>query len=408
MAPPVPIGTFIPPVTGVNNSLAPVANSFDATGNFRNRTVSLGKRRRGPEGEILDNVFDLSRDFPLIRPPAPLSIDICGVKSLLVESAKMEAELKKIVEKGEPGSEVVMIAKSAMSLYSLVEGLIEKAVIPLCNGQWPAGQGGGNAAQPGRPVRQAAPAPPPKPTGERELREAMERADTESVLYDAHLGNAVTFNRSRLSANLSAGLKSATIAKATLEEGDVAESVRVLDDAFSGVVDVDFLGQASSAYHNRRRADDPKNGTFCTMPVKLRFTDRDSRIYFENTVKHVTGLKATQSFPKQIREEMKGFMARVRADNPERIVMIRPDARTLRLNAFVKIEGEKSWTRYHESSPIPLGIMISTVGATASAAGSQPATADGPSKEDMQTDPPLTSKSISIYIKKKKPRVNGL
>ena len=391
MAPPVPIGSFIPPVTGVNNSLAPVANSFDATGNFRNRTVSLGKRRRGPEGEILDNAFDLSRDFPFLRPPAPLSIDIIGVKSLLVESAKMEAELKKIVEKGEPGSEVVMIARSAMTLYALVEGLIEKAVVPLCNGQWPGGKGGGNASQPDRAVRPAAPAPPPKPTGERELREAMERADTESVLYDAHLGNAVTFNRSRLSANLSAGLKSAAVAMATLAEGDATESVRVLDDAFSGVVDVDFLGQASSAYHNRRRADDPKNGTFCTMPVKLRFTDRDSRIYFENTVRNVTGLKATQSFPKQIRTEMQGFMAKVRADNPDRIVMIRPDARTLRLNAFIKFEGEKSWTRYHESSPIPLGIMISTVGATASAAGSEPAIAEVPAKEDMQTDPPPTS-----------------
>ena len=219
----------------------------------------------------------------------------------------------------------------------------------------------------------------------------MERADTESVLYDAHLGNAVTFNRSRLSANLSAGLKSAAVAKATLEEGDATETVRVLDDAFSGVVDVDFLGQASSAYHNRRRADDPKNGTFCTMPVKLRFTDPNSRIYFENTIKNVTGLKATQSFPKQIRAEMQGFMAKVRADNPDRIVMIRPDARTLRLNAFVKFEGEKSWTRYHESSPIPLGIMISTVGATASAAGSEPAIAEVPAKEDMQTDPPPTS-----------------
>ena len=317
MAPPVPIGSFIPPVTGVNNSLAPVANSFDATGNFRNRTVSLGKRRRGPEGEILDNAFDLSRDFPFLRPPAPLSIDICGVKSLLVESAKM--------------------------------------------------------------------------------REAMGRADTESVLYDAHLGYAVTFNRSRLSANLSAGLKSAAVAMATLAEGDATESVRVLDDAFSGVVDVDFLGQASSAYHNRRRADDPKNGTFCTMPVKLRFTDRDSRIYFENTVKNVTGLKATQSFPKQMRTEMQAFMAKVRADNPDRIVMIRPDARTLRLNAFIKFEGEKSWTRYHESSPIPLGIMISTVGATASAAGSEPAIAEVPANEDMQTDPPPhpTNKLIS-------------
>ena len=219
----------------------------------------------------------------------------------------------------------------------------------------------------------------------------MERADTESVLYDAHLGNAVTFNRSRLSANLSAGLKSAAVAMATLAEGDATESVRVLDDAFSGVVDVDFLGQASSAYHNRRRADDPKNGTFCTMPVKLRFTDRDSRIYFENTVKNVTGLKATQSFPKQIRTEMQAFMAKVRADNPDRIVMIRPDARTLRLNAFVKFEGEKLWTRYHESSPIPLGIMISTVGATASATGSEPVIAEVPAKEDMQTDPPPTS-----------------
>ena len=77
MAPPVPIGSFILPVTGVNNSLAPVANSFDVTGNFRNRTVSQGKRRRGPDWEALDNYFDLSRDFPYLRPPAPLSKDVC-------------------------------------------------------------------------------------------------------------------------------------------------------------------------------------------------------------------------------------------------------------------------------------------------------------------------------------------
>ena len=389
MAPPVPIGSFIPPVTGINQSLAPVANSFDSSGNFafRSRSISQGKRRRGPEGEILDNVFDLSRDFPPLRPPASLSVDVDCIKGLLVESAKMEADLKKIIEKGDPESEIVMIARTTMSLYNLVEGLIEKAVIPLCNGQWPAGQGGGNASQPGRHSKPAAPAPPPKPTGERELREAMERADTESVLYDAHLGYAPTFNRNRLSANLSAGLKSATIAKATIAEGDVAEAVRVLDDAFSGVVDVDFLGQSSSAYHNRRRADDPKNGTFCTMPVKLRFSDRDSRIFFENTVKKVVDLKATQSFPKQIRAEMKVFMARVQADNPDKIVMIRPDARSLRLNAFIKNDGEKSWTRYHESSAIPLGIMISSVGTVQPATDNQGAAGGVRPTEEMITDP---------------------
>ena len=64
MAPPIPNGQFIPPVTGVNRSFIPMANMFDTTRNFRQRTFSLGKRRRGPDGNDLDNVFDLSKEFP--------------------------------------------------------------------------------------------------------------------------------------------------------------------------------------------------------------------------------------------------------------------------------------------------------------------------------------------------------
>ncbi len=56
MAPPIPIGQFVPPVTGFNKSFIPVANLFDTSGNFRQRSVSLAKRRRGPEGDALDNV----------------------------------------------------------------------------------------------------------------------------------------------------------------------------------------------------------------------------------------------------------------------------------------------------------------------------------------------------------------
>ena len=261
-----------------------------------------------------------------------------------------------------------MMAKSVLALYNCVEGLIEMAVLPLCSGQAWSGLGNSGSATPGRPARQAAaPAPPPKPTGERELREAMERADTESVLYDADLGAAVTFNRARLNANLSAGLKAAAVKKATNENKDAAEAVRVLDDAFSGVVDVDFLGQASATFNNNRKADDPRNGTYCTMPVKLRFADHDSRVFFENMVRNAAGLKATQSFPKQIRGIMKEFMEKVRAENPGLIVMVRPDSRTLRLNAFTKVDGEKSWSRYHEYYPIPIGIMLSNQSPSAAA-----------------------------------------
>ena len=71
MAPPIPIGQFVPPVTGINESFILVANMFDTSGNFRQHSVSLAKRHRGPDGDALDNVFDLSREFPPLRAPAP-------------------------------------------------------------------------------------------------------------------------------------------------------------------------------------------------------------------------------------------------------------------------------------------------------------------------------------------------
>ena len=132
-------------------------------------------------------------------------------------------------------------------------------------------------------------------------------------------------------------------------------------------MDVDFLGQASATFNNNCKADDPRNGTYCTMPVKLRFADRDSRIFFENTVRNAAGLKATQSFPKQIRGIVKEFMEKVRSENPGLIVMVRLDSRALRLNAFTKVDGEKSWSRYHEYYAIPIGIMLSNQSPSAAA-----------------------------------------
>ena len=64
---------------------------------------------------------------------------------------------------------------------------------------------------------------------------------------------------------------------------------------------------------------------------------------------------------------MKEFMEWVRTENPGLVVMVRPDSRSLRLNAFTKVDGENSWSRYHESCPIPIGIMLSNQATLASA-----------------------------------------
>jgi hypothetical protein len=68
---PIPLASlanFVPPVTGVNGSLGPVANVYDDTGNFQSRGISGSvKRKRMDE---VNAVFDLSQPYPpLVDPP---------------------------------------------------------------------------------------------------------------------------------------------------------------------------------------------------------------------------------------------------------------------------------------------------------------------------------------------------
>ena len=135
MAPPTPIGTFVgvPPVTGVNKSFIPVANLYDSSGTFRPRTASY-KRKRGGEAGELDNLFDLSADFPSLRTPAHPTLDVGAIKELMVTAAKLCGDLKPLMEntENEIDKPTAIILKSTMALYSVVEAIVEKAIMPLC------------------------------------------------------------------------------------------------------------------------------------------------------------------------------------------------------------------------------------------------------------------------------------
>ena len=212
MAPPTPIGAYlgIPPVTGVNKSFIPVANLYDSSGTFRPRTASYKRKRAGEAGE-LDNRFNFELDFPPLRPPSPPTIDVSSIKELMVVAAKMCGDLKPLLEnvENETDKPASIMIRSAIALYSVVEAIVEKAIVPLCGSAPPSSSGAGMAQGSGAATGGARgpPTPLPKPTGERELREAMEKADRESVIFDADLGPVPIFNRTKLSAALSAGLK---------------------------------------------------------------------------------------------------------------------------------------------------------------------------------------------------------
>jgi len=369
MAPPTPIGCFIPPVTGVNGSLRPVANSFDPSGTFRSRIGSVKRRRTDGNSSEIENAFDLSKPYPPLLFPDASRIDLAGVKNLLVTAAEESRKLESILADDNTPPSVRVVADSAMAVYKLVEAIVEKAVVPMWKRQdfIPAAHAQTANENPTPPVAE----------GERELRAALETADLESVVFDADLGPLPTFNRSKLSAAFSAGLKNTIIKKATDGGADAAEAVRQLDDAFTAVEDVDFMGKETKIFTNPKDSSDERNGKFCTMPVKLRFTDKDSRIYFETTVKKLGGPKTVQSFPTPIRKEMAAVSARIKAANKDMIVMVRPNTRTLKWNISMKKDGDAKWIR-DGVEPIDASIMLPRFRSDTGATGTASQSAGGP------------------------------
>jgi hypothetical protein len=183
-------------------------------------------------------------------------------------------------------------------------------------------------------------------------------AEKTAVVFDADLGTSPVANRAALNGAFSAGLKAATVKVAEESGGDANESIRVVNDALSCADNLSFVGQTTAKKIDKRDPANPKILPFCTMPVKLDFPDRDTRIHFEKTLRKHCGIKATISLPFQIRKFQSLFLAALRDRYKGRAITARPDTATLSMVAFMKNEGDRGWSRCRETVPIPRGILL--------------------------------------------------
>jgi hypothetical protein len=118
------------------------------------------------------------------------------------------------------------------------------------------------------------------------------------------------------------------------------------------------IGQTSARKIDKRDPENPIPLSFCTMPVKLDFPDRNTRIHFEKTLRKHCGLRATMSLPFQIRKYQNLFLRAMRSRYEGRIISAQPDTSTMSFVAFMKGGDSSGWSRCQESLPIPRGIML--------------------------------------------------
>ena len=312
---------YTPPTTGVGGVASAVAaNMFDHSGYFRD----FRGRSWSPKRKRTDGVTDQCEFALKIRPYTGLPTPH------LPAAAKCRHKVQ---------------TKTILTLFKLIESLVEKAVVPWAEAGGPRHLSGGDCG------------PPQEPAKVKALREALETADKTVIVFDANLGPASVANRTALGHNLTAGLRAAAIDAAADRPEEAVEGVRLASDALSCATKVEFLGQSSRKAKPVLTVDDDGNERqvergFCTMPVRLEFEDRSGRLHFERTMREKCGLKASMSLPLGLRVAQKHALTAVKRDYPGMICMVRPEVESLSFIAFVKNDGERKWTAVSDKLPI--------------------------------------------------------
>jgi len=212
-----------------------VANYYDESRTFRNRTHSIKRPRRDGQDDLLDAVFDLTNDFPPIVQPDRPAVDVASIKGILVEATAMAESLKPVLEREDLPADSRAIVSMLVTLVNLVGAVVEKGIEPISAAV--VGSGATTSRGFASAARRLANPPPSVPVpapGRRELVEALKRSETESVLFGANLGSSAVAHRASLNASFTADLRRRTEAVAAEHPGAVVEeSLRVVEDALS-------------------------------------------------------------------------------------------------------------------------------------------------------------------------------
>ncbi len=193
----------------------------------------------------LDAVFDLSQQFPPLTQPGRPALDMASIRSLMVSAVAVAGDVIKLCDEPNTSPELKSVTRLLIALLRAMEGVVGglvsfSAAFPTANAP-----GRGHVASARRQINPPPAAPKPPVPSTRELMEALESADKESVVFGANLGSLPLANRTALNTNFSVELLRKMEEKARGGSGELLEATRLVEDALACVEKIEFweLGQ---------------------------------------------------------------------------------------------------------------------------------------------------------------------
>jgi len=196
----------------------------------------------------------------------------------------------------------------------------------------------------------------------KKIRQEINKAEKTTTVFDLDLGQVPIINKDTLSGKVTRAIHSAAASSDEIKKGNysAAEAEEILDDVLSCAT-LDFLGNGGSKkFYNKAKPQDPRNGTFCTVPTKLTFRTKDERIKAEQTLRKFGKVKCSVPYPKKLRSIIGDIVKKGKQVKPNNYIRVKVDTENLTVSALASVQspsGRWIWEDLELSTEIPLDVL---------------------------------------------------
>ena len=339
--------------TGSYNRFAPIGP--------RIRLPSTGKRLLSPENND-GNMFK----FPKLD--ANLVFSQLQGQDIHIDNAKKNlAAASDVISanfKADDGGIGTVLSNLASAVENLLKGndILKSSVIDLCKA--PTGPATPKPAfnfslaassQPAptqKKTQTAKPTPTPEENLTAKVKRTLREAERRTIIFDLDLGPTPTINKETISRKVTVALHDK--AKEGKHDWNVDDAAEMVDDALS-CSQLEFLGSGTRKFYNNRKKDDPRNGKMCTIPVRMDFKNKETKLQAETTLRSVCKVSCSTPYPKRLRQLINGMIQNGKNTNPDCFIKIKVDIDNLMLTAHAR--KEDTWIHLKLDTVIPLDIL---------------------------------------------------
>jgi hypothetical protein len=199
--------------------------------------------------------------------------------------------------------------------------------------------------------------PPPAPVdptiaAERKVKQTLREAEKKTIIFNLDLGKVPVMNKETLSRKVTLALGQ----KASSGEHDY--DIRDAEDAIDDILScskLEFLGTTSRKFFNKKNENDDRNNTFCTVPVRFEFKDKEERFQAEKTLRKVCKVSCAVPYPKKLRLMLDACINEGKKKFPNCYIRTKVNVDNLTIEAHAKT-GE-GWVDLGLKRSIPLNIL---------------------------------------------------